>query len=237
MCAGSEPSEDIVSLQEVDDVTLDYTDRKWAPDRSDEASESYDEGKGDNLHPCLLEEFESGDQSAEVGEISFSQHLLSGDALTVMAVPYTSDGKLVMGERNPEEVSSGGGKYSFPGGFIDWKEQPSNAVSRELQEELSQDITVADYTPLFYMEGENEFSEDQIGSEEFAPPCIVYGAILEESEDQVREMFGPGEFSQLEFVEGPETLDFPNAAEYPETNRNTQRALQAFETYRDDFSV
>jgi 8-oxo-dGTP diphosphatase len=55
-------------------------------------------------------------------------------AMTVVAALIVRDGKILIGQRRLSE--SFGGKWEFPGGKVEPREQPRAALARELWEEL-----------------------------------------------------------------------------------------------------
>lgn len=54
--------------------------------------------------------------------------------IVVTAAVIEKEGRLFMAQRRPQD--SEGGKWEFPGGKIEWGEEPRQSLCRELQEEL-----------------------------------------------------------------------------------------------------
>jgi len=59
--------------------------------------------------------------------------------VTVVAAVIERDGRMLLGLRPPEKRH--GGQWEFPGGKVELEESPTEAIGRELSEELGLDVT------------------------------------------------------------------------------------------------
>lgn len=74
--------------------------------------------------------------------------------LVVAAAMQASDGRWLMHRRPPEKHH--GGLWEFPGGKVDDGENPRDALSRELCEELGIEVDSDSLEPVTFAAGEHE---------------------------------------------------------------------------------
>lgn len=87
-------------------------------------------------------------------------HLNRGEVMTVRVIPYVlaylvKDDKVLLSLRG-EQASFGAHKYALIGGKVDLKESPTDALKREVFEEVGSTILSAQMKQVLYFKGHTE---------------------------------------------------------------------------------
>jgi mutator protein MutT len=119
--------------------------------------------------------------------------------MTVVAAVIERDGKILIGQRRLND--SHGGKWEFPGGKVESREKPREALARELWEELGIRATVGDEITRY----EHQYPGRR-------PIHLIFFRVREFAGEPVNHVFerilweAPAQFPQYDFLDGD--IDF-----------------------------
>jgi len=105
------------------------------------------------------------------------------------------DGKFLITQR-PEDGRHNGGRWEFPGGKLDWGENPRESLKREIQEEIGIDVSVKE---IF------EISSNVYGGEKhvvlLAFHCLYEEGKIEKKDIQDYRWITPDEMKDYDITE------------------------------------
>lgn len=101
--------------------------------------------------------------------------------LAAVAVIFDQKGQVLLVKRNEPRATHAHGKWSFPGGGIEFGEHPRETVVREVREEIGLEIQLLSDEPFIWS---HLFDKEQVHAVLFTFPAVYTSGIINISGDR-----------------------------------------------------
>lgn len=105
----------------------------------------------------------------------------------VCAIIKNDKGEILIDKRNQPDFPEAHGKWEFPGGRIEFGEEPETAIIREVKEETGLDVTISRLLPKIYSNTWKR-SESELQVFVLTYECRVTGGQLGTTDEKISDL-------------------------------------------------